>query len=95
LREEEEESETTDAFDVFGNIEIKKSYLNADISEAWTKKTRQQIKIKENNKERKKEEYYEINFVSNDEAFKGKKIYKKRVAEVENEQKNQYDQNVQ
>ena len=99
MREEEEESESTDAFDVFGNIEIKKSYLNANISEAWINKIQQNIKIKKKNKKknkkRRKDEYYEINFVSNDQTFNGKKIYKKRVAEVENAQKNQCDQNAQ
>lgn len=99
MREEEEESESTDAFDVFGNIEIKKSYLNADISKAWANKSQQNIKIKEKhtkiNTKRRKDEYYEINFISNDQTFNGKRIYKKRVAEVENEQKNQCDQNAQ
>ena len=99
MREEEEESESTDAFDVFENIEIKKSYLNADISKAWTNKSQQNIKIKKKktkkNKKRRNDEYYEINFVSNDKNFNGKIIYKKRVAEEENEQKNQCDQNAQ
>ena len=99
MREEEEESESTDAFDVFENIEIKKSYLNADISKDWTNKSQQNIKIKEKktkkNKKRRNDEYYEINFFSNDKNFNGKIIYKKRVAEEENEQKNQCDQNAQ
>ena len=95
--EEEEDSESTEAFDVFENIEIKKIELNADISNAWTKtnKSQQNIKIKKKNKKRKKDEYFEINFISNDETFNGKKIFKKKVAKIENEQKNQFDQNVQ
>jgi hypothetical protein len=95
LREEEEESESTDAFDVFQNIEIKKTDLNADISKAWTNTSPQKITIKEKRKKRRKNEYYEINFISKDENFNGKKIFKKRSSEIESEQKNQSDQNIQ
>ena len=42
-----------------------------------------------------KNEFYEINFISEDKTFNGKKIFKKGISVIENEQKNQFDQNVQ
>jgi hypothetical protein len=95
MREEEEESESTEAYDVFQNIEIKQIDLKADISSAWTNTSQQNIKIKEKKNNKETHEYYEINFISNDKSFNGKKIFKTSTSEIENEQKNQVDQNVQ
>ena len=94
-REEEEESESTEAYDVFQNIEIKQIDLKADISSAWANTSQQNIKIKEKKNNKETHEYYEINFISNDKSFNGKKIFKTSTSEIENEQKDQAEQNVQ
>ena len=68
---------------------------NAKLHEWNISQIDQKIKNKEKRKKRRKNEYYEINFISKDENFNGKKIFKKRSSEIESEQKNQSDQNIQ
>jgi hypothetical protein len=100
MRDDEEETESTDDYDIFENINVTKIDLTSEISNAWTNISQKNIVIKEKEKMNQikkgnKNEFYEINFISEDKTFNGKKIFKKGISVIENEQKNQFDQNVQ
>ena len=100
MRDDEEETESTDDYDIFENINVTKIDLTNEISNAWTNMSQKNIVIKEKEKMNQikkgnKNEFYEINFISEDKTFNGKKIFKKGISVIENEQKNQFDQNVQ
>jgi hypothetical protein len=97
IREDEEETESTDDYDIFQNINVTKIDLKSEISESLTKMSKKNIKNKEKKnqiKKSNKSEYYEINFISDDKNFNGKRAFKERISDIENEQKNQFDQNV-
>ena len=81
-----EEDDTSESYDVFQNIVIKKVEYYNDIEKSLNEITDENIN---------RDEYYEITFNSNDKAFNGKVRIKKELKDTENEQKKLNDQNAQ
>ena len=80
-----EDDDTSESYDVFQNIVIKKVEMCNQIESSMNE-------IDEN---ANKDKYYEIIFKSNDQNFNGRVRIKKEFKDIENEQKNQNDKNAQ
>ena len=81
-----EDDDTSESYDVFQNIVVKKVEFYNEIEKSLNE-------ITDENANR--DEYYEIAFNSNDKAFNGRVRIKKELKDIENEQKNLNDQNAQ
>ena len=81
-----EEDDTSESYDVFQNISIKKVEFINEIEKNMNEIADENVN---------KDEYYEIAFNSNDKAFNGRVRIKKEFKDIENEQKNLNDQNAQ
>ena len=81
-----EDDDTSESYDVFQNIVIKKVEYYNDIEKSLNEITDENMN---------RDDYYEITFNSNDKDFNGKVRIKKELKHIENEQKKLNDQNAQ